>query len=317
MSFFGFQIQCTEDAVIPGKLAVTDDVSRKIVFDHTIVSDPTPEPLIKHENGDFTITQAGNFFISWFITLKTGLGDTGAEFSLIAETYTGTGGTLLETTYFPCSNSMKTGQLAGSALIQINESEKCILRLCNMSDYEATLSTNTSVKANVSIHQFLVGSYSSSYGLVSMTLKLTAAGQSSTELTYQEPILFNLPDIPSYATSIYGYNQGTGVFTMKKGGNFLLNWSVSLDGSQDADAISFTLQSVTGGVTTDIDTFDNTLLMQNTYSGFTSFQATAGQTFKFVNTSKKTDPVTAAVTGASLTYSKIPTRAVLRIVGHN
>lgn len=304
MSFYGMQMQSTLPQVIPGTIDAPDLNNRRLDFNSEIIDGGT---IIIHSDGLFTISNSGNYFVSWFITLKTGLGDTGAYFSLIEDHYLATApNTSISTEDYPSTCNMKTGQFSGSAIIQIEPDQICKLGLYNSSQYEATLATSVPVNANITIQPYVVGSYSSSYGLIGMTLTLDDSTSIDSALAYNAAIPFNL--VKNSTPKIFSYDIATNTITISAGGNFLLHWSVNLDGSQDAAAISFSLISNSQIITT----FDSTLLMQQAYSGFAFITATAGQTFQFVNTSKN-----AAGGGADLTMSNIASRAKLSIIGHS
>lgn len=310
MAFYGAQMQRTQSGVIPGTTdPTTTAADNRIIFDSNIISGAN---IVDHDRGLFTISSSGNYYVSWFITLRTGLGDSGVHFSMIEEHFLSTNpeGTSKSKKAYPSTNSMKTGQLAGSAILQIPEGEICRLGLYNTSTSEATLATNADgtdmVNANITIVPYVVGSYSSSYGLIGMTLTLDQESTEGTLLGHDAIVKFNKSETST--PSVFTYDATQGIITTTVAGNYMVNWSVNLDGSEDVAAISFSIKSAARTLAT----FDSTLLMQNSYSGFAFITTTANESFWLVNSSKTPNNLS-----ASVTFSNIATRAKLRIVGHS
>lgn len=107
----GLQLQnTTADNIISGGT---------VLFSETLVN---ADPNITYSTLDGTITfaQEGEYYVSWFVVTKTGLGTSGPSFSIVTN----------ETTpaYFTAGSGIKTGEISGFALLNVTAGFAITLR---------------------------------------------------------------------------------------------------------------------------------------------------------------------------------------------
>jgi len=308
MSFYGFQMQHTGPGTIAGiSTEGSSPTDRRIQFDETIISS---ENIITHERGLFTIYSSGNYLINWSVTLKTGLGNDGAFFTLQENHYNASSPSeeLPDGKNYPTTISVKTGQLTGTAILTVPDKQIVKFGIYNSGEKEAILATSSDgsdiTNANITIIPYVTGSYSSAYGLIGATFIL--------DDTAVDPILpangavkFNTV-INNYVDS-FSYDKSTGSITVKSSGNYALQWTVNLAGSEDVDSICFEVRK---GETV-LGYSESVLFMQNGYSGFAFISLNAGDSFTLVNASKNN------TTSASVVYANTKTKVKLMILGHS
>jgi len=307
MAFYGLQMTHTGPGSISGTSGGSSASDRRIQFDDTII---VPEDVIKCERGLFTIYSSGNYLINWSVTLKTGLGQDGAFFTLQENHYLATAPTeeLPGGKSYPSTLSVKTGQLTGTAILTIPDKQIVKFGIYNSGENDAIFATSSDgtelTNANITIIPYVTGSYSSSYGLIGATFILDDTAVSPI-LPANGTVKFNT--VINKYEDIFSYDAATGSITSKVSGNYSLEWTVNLAGSEDVDSICFEIRK---GETV-LGYSESVLLMQNVYSGSAFISLNAGESFNLVNASKSN------MTSSSVTYAAIKTKAKLLILGHS
>lgn len=296
--FYGAQFQRTLIGTVLGTNDEPDESLRIIDFDDEIIDGGTD---ITQVGGLFTIKTAGNYYISWFLTLKTGLGTSGPSVSLKVTPSTGT------PVYYPSATSIKTAQFSGSAILRVPTNTTATIALYNTGTDEFTFATNVDVKANMTILPYVTNTSSSSYGIVGTVLTLD--DPASVTLEYEAPVLFNKPT--GMDNNDFAYDPATGIITLKRVNTYTFDWCINLSGSTDAASIKFAIVPTTS-ISTQLATFESTILMQSSYTGFALIKTeNVNTTIKLINLS-----ATSAAVGATLMYSLTSIKAMLRIVTH-
>lgn len=297
-TFYGAQFQRTLAGTVPGTTGETDESLRIVNFDEELVDGGTD---LTQAGGLFTLKAAGNYYVSWFLTLKTGLGTTGPSVSLKVTPSTGT------PVYYQSTSSTKTGQFTGSAILRIATNTTATIALYNTGTDEFTFDANSPVKANITIVPYVTSTSSSSYGMVGTVLTLDDPYAGTIE--YEAPVLFNKPT--GLDDNDFSYDPATGIITLKRVNVYMLDWCINLDGSSDASSVKFAIVPSTS-ISTQLATFESTLIMQHSYPGFAYLKTDHVNTaIKIINLSADT-----AGNGATLLYSSTTIKAMLRIVSH-
>ena len=256
-------------------------------FTHVIIND---DPNISYNARTFTFAGAGDYYISWFFTLKTGLGTSGPTISLVANGS--------EDQTYPSTNSTKTGVVTGSAILKANAGTT--FQLVNQTGNSIVLATNVEVTANITIVCIRPDSNGLELQLLSKPGGSIAGG-----------------DIIPFDTVVEAYNDkitnDAGVISFITPGKYLVDWSVSLDGSSDATSISFQLKNPEKA-TEVLPKSESPVVIPNTFSGtalIQIFDATETTPFKLqLNNSSKN----LANADSELTLSDIGIQATIRIV---
>lgn len=132
MADLGMQLQNT----IPMSLSVNDAV----LFNEILVnSDPnvTYQPL----DGTISFIAPGDYYVSWFVSVKTALGVLGPNFSLITNEST--------PSYYTAGSEFNNGQIFGSALLAVTAGFSISLQ--NQSAGIVSLSNFVQVNAGISV----------------------------------------------------------------------------------------------------------------------------------------------------------------------
>lgn len=132
MAGFGLQLQNTAPQAVPPNGAV--------LFNETLVSSDS-NITYNAENGIISFNDTGQYYVSWFVTVKTALGKDGLSFSIVSN----------ETTpsYFTAGSGFKNGEIFGSALLTVSAGFSIALR--NQLTTTANLSNIVQVNAGISI----------------------------------------------------------------------------------------------------------------------------------------------------------------------
>ena len=132
MSGLGMQMQNTNSYVIL--------TGERIVFNETLVDSDT-NIIYNALNGSITFAQEGQYYVSWFVVIKTAQGVTGASFAIATNE--------MPPNYFAASNGFKDGVINGSALLDVTAGFE--IGLINFSEGSVSLSDVVSVNAGISI----------------------------------------------------------------------------------------------------------------------------------------------------------------------
>lgn len=132
MAGLGLQLQNTT----PMSLSPSDAV----LFSETLVNSDT-NVSYQSSNGTITFAASGEYYVSWFVTVKTTLGASGPNFSLVTNEST--------PQYYTAGSEFNNGQISGSALLTVTAGFSISLR--NQSAADVSLSNITQVNAGISV----------------------------------------------------------------------------------------------------------------------------------------------------------------------
>lgn len=231
---FEFQEQRAGGGTIPNNTA--------IAFNRTIVNYDTN---ISYNDSTFTISAPGDYYISWNVALKTGLGVLGPTISLVANT------TPTET--FPSTNSMKTGQISGSAALRVTTAPTTF-QLVNTTGSSIVLANNVEISANISIIAVNPETAGANYYLTD---------KSGGNLSGNAPVPFN--ETVTEFNNLLTNTDGT--ISISNAGKYIVEWSVSLAGSGDADYLKFNLVHVSGEDVTILGSNESPVVLPGTVYG--------------------------------------------------
>ena len=128
----GLQLQNTSsDYIAP------NDV---VLFNDTLVN-ADPNVTYRPADGTITFAQDGEYYISWFVVTKTGLGTSGPSFSIVTNEAT--------PTYFSAGSGIKTGEISGFALLNVTAGFQITLR--NVTNGGVRLNDSVDVKAGIAV----------------------------------------------------------------------------------------------------------------------------------------------------------------------
>ena len=132
MAGLGLQLQNT----IPMILSADDAV----LFNETLVES---DPNVAYNSADGTITFAeqGQYYVSWFVVVKTALGSFGPSFSVVTNEST--------PSYYTAGSGFKNGEIFGSALLTVSAGFRISLR--NRLAGPVSLSDAVQVNAGISV----------------------------------------------------------------------------------------------------------------------------------------------------------------------
>lgn len=132
LSNLGFQLQSTTPQILG-----TGD---KVLFDDVLLNDdinisynPTEQTLTFSENGEY--------YVSWFVVIKTTLGTSGPNFSIVTND--------IPPKHFTAGSGFKNGQISGFALLNVTPGFSISLQ--NQTDSEVSLSTSVEINSGISI----------------------------------------------------------------------------------------------------------------------------------------------------------------------
>ena len=128
----GLQLQNTSsDYIAP------NDV---VLFNETLVN-ADPNVTYRPADGTIAFAQDGEYYISWFVVTKTGLGTSGPSFSIVTNEAT--------PTYYSAGSGIKTGQIFGFALLNVTAGFQITLR--NVTNGGVRLNDSIDVKAGIAV----------------------------------------------------------------------------------------------------------------------------------------------------------------------
>lgn len=246
---------------------------------------------ISYNNETFTLSAGGDYYVYWYVTIKTGLGTTDPTISLVTSD--------TEPIEYPSTNSMKTGQISGSAIIRASNSLS--FQLINRSNDSIVLADSVNVSAGISI----VSLNPSTSGI---NLYLTDSAGTNID---------GGSIIPFDTTSCQFNDLITntdGVINITTPGKYIVDWSISLQGSLNASSLKFNLVNINDETTTVIGTSESPVITQYTVYGSALINvssATADDPYvvNLVNASTAPDS-----TPTTITLSNIGIQASIRIV---
>ena len=94
-------------------------VGGAVLFNETLVNDD-PNVIYNPADGTISFLQEGEYYVSWFVVTKTGLGTSGPSFSIVTNEAT--------PTYYTAGSGIKTGEISGFALLNVSAGFSFTLR---------------------------------------------------------------------------------------------------------------------------------------------------------------------------------------------
>ena len=111
-----------------------------VLFNETLVSDD-PNVVYNSADGTISFVQEGEYYVSWFVVTKTGLGTSGPSFSIVTNEAT--------PTYYTAGSGIKTGEISGFALLNVSAGFSFTLR--NVTNGGVRLNDNVEVMAGIAV----------------------------------------------------------------------------------------------------------------------------------------------------------------------
>ena len=280
MSNFGCQRKRTTGGTIANNEAINFNVEIAN-YDSTITyTDPS-----------FILSSNADYFVSWFVTIKTGLGIKGLDVQLVADTE--------PETVYSSSNSMKTGQISGTAVIRATSGLK--LQLVNKTGQSIVLADNVDVTANISIIQINTDTAG---------IELYLTDSQGGDLLGGNIVPFN--------TTFSKYND---LITNKDGtinilvpGRYIIDWSVAIDGSLDAASIKFNLINTLDDVENILGISESPLVLHSSIYGTAIINVPNASIDKPYSLQLVNKTANAEGTLTQLTLAQIGIQATMRIV---
>lgn len=316
MANIGLQLQNTvDDNIASGGV---------VLFNETLVNS---DPNITYNPADSTITfaQDGEYYVSWFVVTRTGLGTSGPNFSIVTNETTPSS--------FTAGSGIKTGEIFGFALLNVTAGFSITLQ--NTTNAEVSLNHIVDVKAGIAVlnigtagptgptgPQGLIGPTgpTGAQGEIGPTGDTGATGDtgptgpsgvvggiqleirtsSGTNIANNgvfpfDTVFTNLtPDITNTA----------GIITISAEGLYIVDWWINLDGSGDLNFVTINLINTSGSLV--IGEGYTPPSIPGQFYGNAIIQVTAGQlpfTMQLINAS-----------GTALTLSDITVQGSMRIV---
>ncbi|PXX56757.1 collagen triple helix repeat protein [Hungatella effluvii] len=115
-------------------------VGGAVLFNETLVSDD-PNVVYNSADGTISFVQEGEYYVSWFVVTKTGLGTSGPSFSIVTNEAT--------PTYYTAGSGIKTGEISGFALLNVSAGFSLTLR--NVTNGGVRLNDNVEVMAGIAV----------------------------------------------------------------------------------------------------------------------------------------------------------------------
>lgn len=280
MSDAGFQRQRTAGGTITNNGAIAFN-SQIVNYDSTV----------SYNASVFTLASSSDYYVSWFITTKTGLGIKGIDVSLVTND--------TPEIVYPSTNTMKTGLLSGSAIIRSNGSTT--FQLVNRTGQSIVLADNVDVTANVSIIRI--------NGPLKSGIVLNSTNSAGVNINGGDVIPFD-----TIFTQINNtITNSDGTISITSASRYMIDWYVSLDGSLDATAVKFNLVHVATPDSTIIGTSESPVVLQGGFYGNALINVETASTevpyiIRLVNAS-----VDSTSTLATVTLSNIGIQASIRI----
>ena len=111
-----------------------------VLFNETLVNDD-PNVVYNPADGAISFVQEGEYYVSWFVVTKTGLGTSGPSFSIVTNEAT--------PTYYTAGSGIKTGEISGFALLNVSAGFSFTLR--NVTNGGVRLNDNVEVMAGIAV----------------------------------------------------------------------------------------------------------------------------------------------------------------------
>lgn len=132
MAGLGLQLQNTMAIIVPSNGAV--------LFNEALVNSDT-NVTYNFVNGTITFINAGQYYVSWFVTVKTALGILGPSFSIVTNE--------MPPKYYTAGNGIKNGEIFGSAILNVTAGFSISLK--NQLPSNISLSNVVQVNAGISV----------------------------------------------------------------------------------------------------------------------------------------------------------------------
>ena len=132
MAGLGLQLQNTTPLIVPANAAV--------LFNEILVNSDT-NVTYNAADGTITFINAGQYYVSWFVTVKTALGVFGPSFSIVTNE--------TPSSNYTAGSGIKNGEIFGSAVLTVTAGFSISLR--NQLATEVSLSDVVPVNAGISI----------------------------------------------------------------------------------------------------------------------------------------------------------------------
>lgn len=132
MSNIGLQLQNTS----------ADNIdSGSSIFFNQILVDADPNIAYNPADGSITFAEEGQYYISWFVVTRTGLGTSGPNIAIVTN----------ETTpvHYTAGSGIKTGEISGFALLNVTTGFSVTLR--NITNGNISLNSSVDVKAGIAV----------------------------------------------------------------------------------------------------------------------------------------------------------------------
>lgn len=292
---------------IPG--SVPYDTSTTIVWDNA--------------NTQFNLFEEGDYYITWWCTVKTGLSLYGASFELNYATTTGAVPAVTPKVV-QSNNSMKTGQLSGDALVRVpaftdGTTPSMVVYLTNSSGAPITFATNTTASgANTPV---IAGITIIKVPTPDMAGAIFEAISPQTSLAEDASIIFDQVDVYDTDTTVpptFAWDGTNAAITINRPGRYLVDWSASFEGSADINYIELSLEGDNNAnPTTVVGVSQTPINIQESAHGFSYIDVPLATNpsnlyyLQLVNTS--TPNIIGGI--ADLTYAAFqPIKASMRIV---
>lgn len=251
-----------------------------IAFNSQVVNYSTN---IKYDASTFFLDGATDYYISWFVTIETGLGTKGPSISLITNDD--------PSIIYSSNNSMKTGQISGSAIIRSDGNTT--FQLVNTTGQSIVLANNVDVTANVSIIEI--------NGTLKSGIVLQATSSAGDTLDGGAIIPFD-----TVFSEVEGsITNADGTISLNNDSRYLVNWTVSLDGSLDLTSVKFNLVNMTETDTVVLGTSESPVVLQGSFYGSTIIYAPNASintpfNLRLVNASEDSNGTAAPITLADI-----------------
>ena len=115
-------------------------VGGAVLFNETLVNDD-PNVVYNPADGTISFVQEGEYYVSWFVVTKTGLGTSGPSFSIVTNEAT--------PTYYTAGSGIKTGEISGFALLNVSAGFSFTLR--NVTNGGVRLNDNVEIMAGIAV----------------------------------------------------------------------------------------------------------------------------------------------------------------------